>query len=156
MKHTKLMAAAMGFAVAGAFAASAQSAEMAYVTIVDNVTIVGGVVPASLTGKPGDAANGLKVAINRKKGNCLACHEMTIPKEQFHGQTGPDLHGIGDRQNAAELRMRLVDAKVINPETMMPSFYKTGQHRVSKEFVGKTILSPQEIEDVVAYLLTIK
>ena len=150
MKHTKLMAAAMGFAIAGAFAVSAQSAEMA------NITIVDGTVPASLTGVPGDAANGKKVAINRKKGNCLACHEMPIPEQQFHGQTGPSLEGIGANQSAAELRMRMVDSKVINADTMMPSFLKSGQHRVLKKFEGKTILSAQEVEDVIAYLLTIK
>jgi len=150
MKHANFMAAAMGFVVAGTLAVSAQSAEMANVKIVDDT------IPASLTGKAGDAVNGKKVAINRKKGNCLACHAMPIPEQQFHGQTGPDLHGIGSHQSAAELRMRMVDAKVINPDTMMPSFYKTGQHRVLKKFEGKTILSAQEVEDVVAYLLTIK
>lgn len=150
MKHAKLMAAAMGFVVAGTIADSAQSAGMAGVNIVD------GTIPTSLTGKAGDPANGKKVAINRKKGNCLACHVMPIPEQQFHGMTGPDLHGIGSNQGAAELRMRMVDAKVVNPDTMMPSFFKSGQHRVLKKFEGKTILSAQEVEDVVAYLLTIK
>ena len=150
MKHTKLMAAAMGFVVAGTIAVSAQSAEMA------NITIVDGTIPASLTGKAGDAVNGKKVAINRKKGNCLACHEMPIPEQQFHGLTGPSLEGVGSNFSAAELRMRMVDSKVINPDTMMPSFFKSGQHRVLKKFEGKTILSAQEVEDVIAYVLTIK
>lgn len=150
MKHTKLMAAAMGFVVAGSIAVSAQSAEMA------NITIVDGTIPASLTGAAGDAVNGKKVAINRKKGNCLACHEMPIPEQQFHGQIGPSLEGIGSNQNAAELRMRMVDSKAINADTMMPSFLMTGQHRVLKKFQGKSILDAQEIEDVIAYLLTIK
>lgn len=150
MKHTKLMASVMGFAVVGMLAVSAQSAEMPGVTIVD------GTIPASLTGKPGDAANGQKVVINRKKGNCLACHVMPIPKEQFHGEVGPNLNGVGSRMDAAHLRMRLVDPKVVNSETMMPSFYRNDLHRVSKEFVGKTILDAQEIEDVVAYLMTLK
>lgn len=150
MKHSKLMAAAMGFVVAGAFAVSAQSQEMA------NVNIVDGTIPTSLTGKAGDAANGRKVAINRKKGNCLACHQMPIPEQQFHGETGPALHDVGARMSEAELRMRLVDPKVINPDTMMPSFYKTGQHRVLKKFQGKTILDAQEVEDVIAYLKTLK
>lgn len=150
MKHTKLMAAAMGFVIAGSIAVSAQSAELAKFKIVD------GTIPASLTGKAGDAANGKKIAINRKKGNCLACHEMPIPEQQFHGKTGPALDGIGSNQNAAELRMRLVDSKVISADTMMPSFYKNDQYRVLKKFQGKTILSAQEVEDVVAYLLTIK
>lgn len=151
MKHTKLMAAAMGFALAGSIAVSAQSAELAKFAIVD------GMITTSLTGVSGDAANGKKIAINRKKGNCLACHAMSdIPEQQFHGQTGPSLDGIGSNQNAAELRMRMVDSKVINADTMMPSFYKNDQYRVLKKFQGKTILSAQEVEDVVAYLLTIK
>ncbi|MCR4378151.1 MAG: sulfur oxidation c-type cytochrome SoxX [Rhodospirillales bacterium] len=150
MKHSKFLAAAMGFAIAGTLAVSAQSADMA------NVTIVNGTIPKSLTGKAGDPAAGKKAAINQKKGNCLACHVMPIPEEQFHGKTGPDLHGIGSRQTEAELRMRLVDPKVISADTMMPSFFKTGQHRVLKDFEGKTILEAQEVENIVAYLLTLK
>ena len=150
MKHSKLLATAFGVAVAGAISFGAQAEEMAAFEIVD------GTIPQSLTGTPGDPANGRKVAINRKKGNCLACHVMPIPEEQFHGETGPALDGVGGYSTEAELRMRMVDAKVINEDTMMPSFYKTGQHMVLKSFEGKTILSAQEVEDVVAYLLTLK
>lgn len=150
MKYSKLMASAMGLVFVGALAVSAQAQEMA------NVTIVDGTIPSSLTGMPGDAENGRKVVINRKKGNCLACHKMPIPEEQFHGETGPDLAGVGATYSEADLRMRLVDPKALNPDTMMPSFYKTGQHRVLKAFEGKTILSAQEVEDIVAYLMTLK
>lgn len=150
MKHSKLMAGVLGLAVAGMFAGGAQSQEMA------NVNIVDGTIPTPLTSTPGDPANGRKIAIHRKKGNCLACHEMPIPEQQFHGQTGPALHGVGDRLSEAELRMRIVDPKVVNPDTMMPSFYKTDFHRVLPKFEGKTILSAQEVEDVVAYLKTLK
>ena len=149
MKHTKLMTAAFGLAVAGSLAVGAQAADVAF-KVVDDA------IPASLTGKAGDPVNGKKVVIHRKKGNCLACHVMPIPEEQFHGLTGTDLHGVGARMDEASLRMRIVDPKVINPDTMMPSFYKTGQHRVLKKFEGKTILSAQEVEDVVAYLMTLK
>jgi len=150
MKHSNLLATAMGLALAGSLAVGAEAQEMASFTVVDST------IPASLTGTPGDAANGKKVVIDRKKGNCLACHEMPIPEQQFHGKTGPSLHGIGANQTEAQLRMRLVDPKVINADTMMPSFYKTGQHRVLKGFEGKTILSAQEVEDVIAYLITLK
>lgn len=150
MKHSKLMASAMGFALAGMIAVSAQAQEMA------NYTVVDGTIPQSLTGQPGDPVNGKKVVINRKKGNCLACHRMPIPEEQFHGETAPDLDGVGANLSEAELRMRLVDPKAINPDTMMPSFYSTNQHRVLKAFVGKTIMDAQEIEDVIAYLMTLK
>lgn len=149
MKHTKLKTAAFGLVLAGAFAVSAQAQEMALYQVVDDT------IPTSLTGKPGDAANGKKVAINRKKGNCLACHVMPIPEQQFHGKTGPSLLGVSHRMDEASLRMRVVDPKVINDHTMMPSFYKIGQHRVLKKFEGKTILSAQEVEDVVAYLKTL-
>ncbi|MEG3620363.1 sulfur oxidation c-type cytochrome SoxX, partial [Magnetovibrio sp. PR-2] len=119
--------------------------------------IVDETIPVSLTGVAGDAVNGKKVVIGRKKGNCLACHMMPIPEQQFHGMTGPDLNGVGDRMDEAELRMRIVDPKIIDSDTMMPSFYRTADlHRVLKKFEGKTILSPQEVEDVVAYLKTLK
>jgi len=150
MKHSKLLAAACGFAVAGTLAVSVQATEMANYTIVDEM------IPQSLTGKPGDPVNGKKVVIGRKKGNCLACHVMPIPEQQFHGKAGPALNGVAERMEEADLRMRLVDPKVVNSDTMMPSFYKTGQHRVLKKFQGKTILSAQEVEDVIAYLLTLK
>lgn len=126
--------------------------EMAKAKVMD-----GSKIPVSLTGKPGDPVNGKKVAINRKKGNCLACHDMPIPDQAFHGNAGPDLHGIGRRYTAAELRLRLVNPKIINPDTFMPAFYRDyGFTRVLKKFQGKTILSAQEIEDVVAYLVSIK
>jgi sulfur-oxidizing protein SoxX len=120
-------------------------------------TIVDNTIPKSLTGTPGDPVNGRKVVISRKKGNCLACHEMPIPEQQFHGRISPDLADVADRYTQAELRMRVVDPKVLNPDTIMPAFYKNaGLHRVMKKFQGKTILSAQEVEDVVAYLMTLK
>jgi sulfur-oxidizing protein SoxX len=128
--------------------AAAQLAEgenlVAY-TVVDETSI-----PQALTDQPGDPENGRAVAIHRKKGNCLACHIMPIPE-------GPDLNGVASRYDEGELRLRVVDAKVLNADTIMPAYYKTeGLHRVLKGFQGKTVLSAQEIEDVVAYLLTLK
>ena len=150
MKHNVIMRTVLGLALGASVSFSAQAADMVKFKIVDDT------IPMSLTGQPGDAAMGKKIVIGRKKGNCLACHIMPIPEEQFHGLTGPDLHGVGDRMDEAELRMRIVDPKVIDFDTMMPSFYRTGQHRVLKKFQGKTILSAQEVEDVVAYLKTLK
>ncbi len=150
MKHSKLLATAFGVAVAGAISFSAQAEELTTFEVVD------GTIPVSLTGAPGDAEAGRATAINRKKGNCLACHVMPIPEQQFHGLTGPAIETPGADFSEAELRMRIVDAKVINDDTMMPSFYKNGQHRVLKKFVGVPILSAQEVEDVVAYLMTLK
>lgn len=121
-------------------------------TVVDGYTI-----PDPLTETPGDPVMGRKWVINRKLGNCLSCHQMPIPEEQFHGETGPALYGVADLYSAGELRLRLVDPKVLNPYSMMPSFYKTeGLHRVRKGFEDRPILSAQQIEDVVAYLMTLK
>jgi sulfur-oxidizing protein SoxX len=114
-------------------------------------------IPKSLTGKAGNAVEGRKVAIHRQKGNCLACHVMPIPEQQFHGEIGPDLAGVGSRYKEAELRLRVVDPKVLNEDTIMPAFYKVnGLHEVHKNFKGKSVLSAQEVEDVVAYLMTLK
>ncbi|MDJ0945780.1 MAG: sulfur oxidation c-type cytochrome SoxX [Kiloniellales bacterium] len=114
-------------------------------------------IEASLTGKSGDPKQGRKVAIDRKLGNCLACHSLPIPEQQFHGETGPDLAGVGSRLTPGELRLRVVDPKVVNPETMMPAFYRVkGLNRVMKDFAGKPILTAEQVEDVVAYLVTLK
>lgn len=114
-------------------------------------------IPVSLTGKPGDPASGKKIAINRKKGNCLACHKMPIPEQMFHGNVGPDLAGVAGRYKEGEIRLRVVDSKVVNDDTIMPAFYRSDRlHRVLKKFQGKTMLSAEEVEDVVAYLMTLK
>ena len=114
-------------------------------------------LPKSLTGKPGDAKKGRSAAINRKKGNCLACHAMPVPEQADHGDIGPDLDGVASRLTAAEIRLRIVDPKAVNEDTLMPSFYRTARfHRVQKKWQGKTIISAQEVEDIIAYLLTLK
>lgn len=114
-------------------------------------------IPQALTDQPGDPAKGREVAIHRKKGNCLACHVLPIPEQSFHGEIGPDLNGVASRYEAGELRLRVVDAKIVNPDTIMPAYYRAdGLHRVADSFTGKTILSAQEVEDIVAYLQTLK
>ncbi len=118
-----------------------------------------GEVTQSLTGVPGDPANGRKVFMHRKKGNCLACHQNSDMKDQlFHGEIGPSLDGVGSRYSEAKLRGIVVNAKVaLDEDTIMPAFYRTeGLKRVLKKFQGKTILTAQEVEDVVAYLMTLK
>lgn len=147
MKNRIILSTLVGAVMCSAFALNANAAEY---TVVDET------IPASLTGKPGDPVAGKKAAIHRKKGNCLACHVMPIPEEQFHGEVGPDLSDVGDNYSEAELRMRLVNPKILNPETIMPSFLTPGTHDVLKKFVGKTILKPQEVEDIIAYLMTLK
>ena len=120
-------------------------------------TIKNGGIEKSLTGKKGDAKAGRAAAINRKKGNCLACHVMPIPEQPFHGKDGPDLSDVGDSFSEPELRLRLVNAKLVNQDTIMPAFYwNSGYERVLKKFKGKTILSAQQVEDILAYLITLK
>ncbi len=120
--------------------------------------IVGGErIDKSLTGQPGDPANGRKLAIDRKLGNCLACHVLPIPEQPFHGGVGPDLNGVAGNLSEGELRLRVVNSKVVNPDTIMPAFYRNdGFERVLKNFQGKSMLSAQQVEDIVAYLMTLK
>lgn len=117
-----------------------------------------GAVSQPLTAQAGDPVAGRKWFVNRKLGNCLACHENPEVSEQsFHGQTGPTLEGVADRYDAAHLRGLVVNSKMTFESTMMPSFYRTaGLNRMASKFDGKTILTAQQVEDVVAYLLTLK
>jgi sulfur-oxidizing protein SoxX len=146
----------LAFSIAGILIAAPAVADNAVPLAKFEITD-GESIAQSLTGQPGDPVKGRAVAIHRKKGNCLACHAMPAPEQQFHGNIGPDLAGVADRYSAGEIRLRLVDATIINEDTIMPAFYRNaGLHRVLKKFKGKTVLSAQEIEDVLAYLLTLK
>jgi L-cysteine S-thiosulfotransferase len=114
-------------------------------------------MPKPLTDVPGDAARGRAIVANRTVGLCLLCHSGPIPEERFQGNLAPSLAGAGSRSTPAQLRLRIVDAARLNPDTIMPSYFKVdGLSRVAKNFQGKTILSAQQIEDVVAYLATLK
>lgn len=109
-----------------------------------------------LTSMPGNAAAGAKVAVDRKLGNCLSCHKMPM-NEPDQGNVGPDLGAVGARYSVAQLRLRIVDPKLINPQTIMPAYYRTaGLHDVLKNFAGKPILTAQQVEDLVAYLASLK
>ena len=123
-----------------------------------DVEIVEGAIEASLTDEPGDAMRGKAAFTGRKAGNCLACHMVTslLDEQQFHGEIGPPLDGVADVYSPAELRAQIVDSKVANPATIMPAFYRdTGLNRVPDKFKG-TILTAQQVEDIIAYLGTLK
>jgi sulfur-oxidizing protein SoxX len=129
------------------------------------VVYTDGSVEASLTGAAGDAANGRKIVGSKKLGNCVACHEVgDLAEVPFQGEIGPPLTGAADRWSVAELRGIVANAKMMFDESMMPSFYKTeGFIRPGKAYTGKAaddtfapLLSAQQIEDVVAYLATLK
>jgi sulfur-oxidizing protein SoxX len=114
-------------------------------------------IPNSLTGAKGDPARGRALVANRQVGLCLLCHSGPIPEERFQGNLAPSLAGAGSRSTEAELRLRIADSARLNPNTIMPSYFRTqGLERVSPAYRGKTILSAQQIEDVVAYLATLK
>lgn len=143
----------VGLAVAIATAPTSGNAN----DLVNFKVVDGNSIPASLTGKPGDPEKGRAVAIHRKKGNCLACHDMPVPEQPYHGQIGPDLAGIASRMTEGEIRLQIVNPKYANPDTIMPAFYRTeGLHRVAKKFQGKPMLTAEEVEDVVAYMMTLK
>lgn len=105
----------------------------------------------------GDPVRGRAIVADRQVGLCLLCHSGPFPEERFQGELAPSLAGAGSRWSEDELRMRLVDPARLNPNTIMPSYYKAeGLERVAPAFRGKTILSAEQIEDVVAYLATLK
>ena len=119
--------------------------------------VVGNAIPASLTGAPGDPARGRTIVGNRQTGLCLLCHSGPFPEEKFQGTLAPDLKGAGARWSEGELRLRIVDAGRLNPQTIMPPYYRVeGLTRVADAFKGKPLLSAEQIEDVVAYLVTLR
>lgn len=117
--------------------------------------VVGDTIPGPLGWRPGDAEKGRFIALDMDLGNCLACHSIPIPEEPFHGTIGPNLRGIGARMTAGQLRLRIVDPKRLKPDTPMPAYYRVdGLYRVRENRVGKPILDGQEIEDLIAFLMT--
>ena len=114
-------------------------------------------IPASLTGAKGDAARGRAIVANRQVGLCLLCHKGPFPEERFQGDLAPDLAGVGARLPEGRMRLRIVDSTKVNPQSIMPAYYKSeGLTRVAPAFRGKTVLTAEQIEDVVAYLITLK
>lgn len=120
-------------------------------------TVVGDAIPQSLTGQAGDAARGRAIVTDRQKGLCLLCHTGPFPEQRFQGNLAPDLRGAGSRWDEGQLRLRLVDSSKVNPSTIMPAYYRLdGLTRVGGAWQGKPVLSAEEVEDVVAFLLTLK
>ena len=152
----------LGGVVGIAIALASPAADEAVPPLVPfDVVVTAGVasIPASLTGKPGDPKEGREVVVERHLGNCLSCHEIgALREEEFHGDVGPSLDGVAERWDTGTLRMIVVNAKtVFGEETIMPAFYRVdGFNRVRPEFVGRPILTAQQVEDVVAFLATLK
>lgn len=113
-------------------------------------------LPNSLTNVEGNEKNGRIIVLSRQ-GNCIACHKIPGVEDIFQGNIGPSLAGVGNRYTIAELRLRLVDPYVINSDTVMPAYYKKkGLIRVEKKYINQSILSEQQIEDVISWLATLK
>ena len=116
-------------------------------------------IDTPLTAEPGDVQRGKAVAVNSDLGNCLICHAVPIPEvpEGAAGDIGPSLGGVGSRMTAGELRQRIVNPKAIDPQTVMPAYFVSdGLVRVQRQYAGKTILTAQQVEDLIAFLLTLK
>jgi L-cysteine S-thiosulfotransferase len=114
-------------------------------------------LPSSLTGAAGDPAAGRKIVLDRHVGLCLLCHSGPFPEERFQGDLAPSLAGVGARLSAGQIRLRIVDASRVNAQTIMPPYFRTeALQRVAPAYHGKTVLSAQQIEDVVAFLVTLK
>ena len=119
--------------------------------------IVDDSIPRSLTGRPGDAARGRAIVASRSVGLCLLCHSGPIAEERFQGDLAPSLAGAGARWSEGQLRLRIVDGSRLNADTIMPAYYRAeGLHRVARNFEGRTILTDAQVEDVVAYLVTLR
>jgi len=105
-------------------------------------------LPASLTGAPGDAEKGRDVLVSRQKGDCLSCHKVTtLDGAAGQGAIGPVLDGVGSRYNDAQIRQVLIDPKALFPDTIMPSYYASG---------SPSVLTAAEVEDLIAFLQTLK
>ena len=119
-------------------------------------TVTGDSISDSLTGAPGDATRGRALVLERTN-TCILCHSGPFPEEKFQGDLAPNLSGSGSRWSVGQLRLRLVDASRLNPATIMPSYYRLeGLDRVAPNWRGKPILSAEQIEDIVAYLATLR
>jgi sulfur-oxidizing protein SoxX len=119
--------------------------------------VQGDAILEPLGGLAGDAARGRAVVANRQVGLCLLCHGAPVPEERFQGNLAPDLAGVGARLTVAQLRLRVADPRRLNPDSFMPAFHGgPPPTRAGAAWAGKPILSAQQVEDVVAYLATLR
>lgn len=121
--------------------------------LVGTNSVVGDAIPQALTKAAGDYDSGEFIFVDRDLGHCILCHVVRGLDAEFQGDVGPDLSGVGDRLDAGQLRLRIVDYQIVRPGTLMPSYYRIHDlYQVGNSFDGKAILSAQDVEDLVAYL----
>lgn len=119
--------------------------------------VVGDAIPAPLDAAKGDAARGHALIVARDAANCVLCHAITDPAVRYSGNVGPSLDGVGRRLTIGQLRLRVVDNRRVNPDSVMPGYYRTENlDRVASVYLGKPILDAGQVEDIVAYLATLK
>jgi L-cysteine S-thiosulfotransferase len=119
--------------------------------------VAGDAIAAPLGNLTGNADRGRAIVLDRTSGNCLICHKVPVASEPFQGELGPDLGGIGARRTTGQIRLRLVDQSRLDPQTLMPPLYRVDNlTRVAEQFRDKPVLDAQQIEDVVAWLSTLK
>jgi sulfur-oxidizing protein SoxX len=119
--------------------------------------VVGDAIPSPLGGLVGDASRGRALVTDRRAGLCLLCHSGPFPEERFQGDLSTDLSGAGSRWSPGQLRLRLADARRLNPDTVMPAYHRTaGLRQVAGAWQGRPIFSAQQVEDVVSFLETLK
>jgi sulfur-oxidizing protein SoxX len=140
-----------------ACAAGSAAAQAPPPAAVQPFTVVGDAIPEPLAGVPGDAARGRAIVASRQQGLCLLCHGAPIDEERFQGTLAPSLAGAGARWSAGQLRLRIVDSRRLNPATLMPSYHRVdGLSRVGVTWQGQPLFTAQQVEDVVAYLVTLR
>lgn len=151
-----MMAELFGFAIIG-FVGLAGICGPTIAVEISHFAVVGDTIPAPLDGRSGDSARGRRLVLDRETGNCLICHQVPISSEPSQGDLAPSLAGVGARLTAGQIRLRLVDQSKLNPATLMPAYYRTSDlKRVASKYKAVPVFSAQEIEDVVAWLGTLK
>ncbi|MFC7398499.1 sulfur oxidation c-type cytochrome SoxX [Chelatococcus sp. GCM10030263] len=140
----------MLLALAGAPAAMAEEPLRTY-------AVTGDAIRLSLTGRPGDAERGRSLVMDRHKSLCLLCHSGPFPEPHAQGTLAPSLAGVGGRLSEGQIRLRVVDMKRLDPDSIMPAYYRVdGGERVGEAWRGRPVLAADEIEDIVAFLVTLK
>jgi sulfur-oxidizing protein SoxX len=140
--------AAVAFAVLAAAYVHAQPAPL---------QVSGDSIPAPLTDTPGDPTRGRAIVASRQAGLCLQCHSGPFPEERFQGNLAPSLEGAGSRWTTGQLRLRIADTQRLNPSSIMPSYHRAeGLTRVGAAWKDKPLFTAQQVEDVVAFLQTLK
>jgi len=145
-----LAAATFAHGASAAAAGDLPAAAVAYV-------VVGDAIPRPLTGTPGDASRGRAIVVDRRVGMCLLCHRGPFPEEPMQGTIGTALAGVGARLDESRLRLRVVDSQRLHPDSVMPPYHRVdGLTRVGTAWASRPILSAQQVEDVVAFLRTLR